>query len=39
MICYPAVYEHESSTYMFYSGNGVGRGGLGYAVAAHGGGG
>ena len=39
MICYPAVYEHGSSTYMFYSGNGVGRGGLGYAVAAHGGGG
>jgi hypothetical protein len=39
MICYPAVYEHGSSTYMFYSGNGVGRGGLGYAVAAHGDGG
>src|SRR6185312_9043494 len=39
MICYPAVYEHGSSTYMFYSGNGGGRGGLGYAVAAHGDGG
>jgi hypothetical protein len=33
MICYPALYEHRNSTYMFYSGNGVGRGGVGYAVA------
>lgn len=34
MICYPAIHRHGSTTYMFYSGNGVGRGGLGYAVAA-----
>ena len=33
MICYPAVLNHRDKTYMFYSGNGVGRGGLGYAVA------
>jgi predicted GH43/DUF377 family glycosyl hydrolase len=33
MICYPALYAHRDLTYMFYSGNGVGRGGLGYAVA------
>jgi len=34
MICYPAIHRHGSATYMFYSGNGVGRGGVGYAVAA-----
>jgi hypothetical protein len=33
MICYPAIHQHGSSAYMFYSGNGVGRGGLGYAVS------
>jgi hypothetical protein len=33
MICYPAIFRHEDKVYMFYSGNGVGRGGIGYAVA------
>jgi hypothetical protein len=33
MVCYPAIFGHEDKAYMFYSGNGVGRGGLGYAVA------
>lgn len=33
MICYPALYAHRDQIYMFYSGNGVGRGGVGYAVA------
>jgi hypothetical protein len=33
MICYPALYPYKDKVYMFYSGNGVGRGGLGYAVA------
>lgn len=33
MVCYPAVCNFEDRTYMFYSGNGVGRGGLGVAVA------
>jgi hypothetical protein len=33
MICYPAIFNGAKSTYMFYSGNGVGRGGVGYAVA------
>jgi hypothetical protein len=33
MICYPAIFRHEDKVYMFYSGNGVGRGGLGYAIA------
>jgi len=33
MICYPAFFRHEDRVYMFYSGNGVGRGGLGYAIA------
>lgn len=33
MVCYPAVCNYGDKTYMFYSGNGVGRGGLGYAVA------
>lgn len=32
MICYPALFQHQDRMYMFYSGNGVGRGGLGYAV-------
>ena len=33
MICYPAFYPYHDKIYMFYSGNGVGRGGVGYAVA------
>jgi len=33
MICYPAIFRHKHKVYMFYSGNGVGRGGVGYAVA------
>lgn len=33
MVCYPAICNAGDKTYMFYSGNGVGRGGLGYAVA------
>jgi hypothetical protein len=33
MICYPAFYPYGDKIYMFYSGNGVGRGGVGYAVA------
>jgi hypothetical protein len=33
MICYPAFYPYKDKIYMFYSGNGVGRGGVGYAVA------
>ena len=33
MICYPAIFNHQDTTYMFYSGNGVGKGGVGYAVA------
>jgi hypothetical protein len=33
MICYPAFYPHHDKIYMFYSGNNVGRGGIGYAVA------
>jgi hypothetical protein len=32
MICYPSFYPYEDRIYMFYSGNHVGRGGLGYAV-------
>lgn len=33
MICYPAIFNYGEKSYMFYSGNGVGKGGLGYAVA------
>ncbi len=33
MTCYPAFLEHGDNVYMFYSGNGVGRWGMGYAVA------
>lgn len=33
MMCYPAFHEYKDRIYMFYSGNGVGRGGMGYAVA------
>lgn len=31
MICYPSFFPHQEKIYMFYSGNGVGRGGMGYA--------
>jgi len=34
MICYPAIYQRDDKTIMFYSGNGVGKGGFGYAVAS-----
>jgi len=33
MVCYPSFYPYKDKVYMFYSGNGVGRGGIGYAVA------
>jgi hypothetical protein len=33
MICYPGFYRYGDKMYMFYSGNHVGRGGVGYAVA------
>ena len=33
MVCYAAICNFGDKTYMFYSGNGVGRGGIGYAVA------
>jgi hypothetical protein len=33
MVCYPAFYGAEDRVYMFYCGNGVGRDGIGYAVA------
>ena len=33
MICYPAIFNFGDKSYMFYSGNGVGKDGLGYAVA------
>jgi hypothetical protein len=33
MVCYPALHRHGERVYMFYSGNGVGRGGIGYAIA------
>lgn len=33
MICYPAFFAHKNIIYMFYSGNDVGNGGLGYAVS------
>lgn len=33
MVCYPALYDGGNSTLLFYSGNGSGRGGIGYAVA------
>jgi len=32
MICYAAIFRQDDHVYMFYSGNGVGRGGMGYAV-------
>ena len=33
MVCYPAIWNFDGKTYMFYSGNDVGRGGVGYAIA------
>jgi hypothetical protein len=33
MVCYPAMYPHGERVYMFYCGNAVGKGGIGYAVA------
>jgi hypothetical protein len=33
MICYPATFKHKNKQYLFYSGNGVGLGGIGYAEA------
>jgi hypothetical protein len=33
MICYPAIFNYNDKTYMFYSGNGVGKAGIGYAIA------
>lgn len=32
MICYPSFFPHKNKIYMFYSGNNVGKGGVGYAV-------
>jgi hypothetical protein len=33
MVCYPAIFYHADKVYMLYSGNGVGKDGIGYAVA------
>lgn len=33
MICYPSFFTYGDVIYMFYSGNNVGKGGLGYATA------
>lgn len=33
MVCYPALFKYQDKTYLFYSGNGVGKGGIGYAVS------
>lgn len=33
MVCYPSFFFLGSKAYMLYSGNGVGRGGIGYAIA------
>lgn len=33
MICYPAIFNYDHRSYLFYSGNDVGKGGIGYAVA------
>ena len=35
MACYPSFYMHQGRTIMLYSGNHVGRGGIGWAVASH----
>jgi hypothetical protein len=34
MICYPALFKYGDKEYLFYSGNGVGISGFGYAEAA-----
>jgi hypothetical protein len=31
MLCYPVIIKAAGQTYMFYSGNGMGRTGVGYA--------
>ena len=33
MICYPSFFPYNNVIYMFYSGNQVGKGGMGYAIA------
>ena len=33
MVCYPAIFKHGEKEYLFYSGNRVGLGGIGYAVS------
>lgn len=33
MVCYPSFFPYKEKIYMFYSGNSVGKGGIGYAVA------
>ena len=33
MVCYPATFTYKTKEYLFYSGNGVGLGGIGYAEA------
>jgi len=33
MVCYAAIFSYADKAYMFYSGNGVGRDGIGYAIA------
>jgi hypothetical protein len=35
MVCYPAFHGFEDRTYMFYCGNAVGRGGIGWAVSTN----
>lgn len=32
MLCYPSFFSYGDVTYMFYSGNNVGKGGIGYAI-------
>ncbi len=33
MICYPSFFAYKENMFMFYSGNNVGKGGIGYAVS------
>lgn len=35
MVCYPSFFAHKNVMYMFYSGNNVGKGGIGYAISAN----
>lgn len=35
MVCYPSFHDFGDKIYMFYSGNAVGRGGIGYAIAGN----